>query len=438
MDRKIEKKANPLKLILYTVGCLVIIFLAYAVYSRSGTTRFKVNDPSRMTIAQVKYGDFQEYYPFDGEVVPVTTYYLDVDEGGRVEEIFAEEGKPIKKEDPILRFSNPSLQQRLIDTQTRLLESLDSYQNTQLELSDQKTTREQSLLQMKYDLKALERKYKRYNILKKENIVISEEDYQATLDDLEYKKAQLKLKIESNKRQDLLSERTLEKADKAIDLVTKGLALIERQMESLVLTAPISGQLSSINAKIGQRIVGNARIGWIDVLDKLKINAGIDQYYLAKVKVGTKGKFTLEGEKYDVEVIKVYPEVDASQQFRVDMAFVGGPPEGIMRGQTLTTELSFSESGQSLMVKKGGFYQQTSGRWVYIISEDGKTAHRQDMRLGRQNPRYVEVLEGLKEGDWIITSGYDTFNEADELIFKEPLKLEGERNTKKLALGTAN
>ena len=134
-------------------------------------------------------------------------------------------------------------------------------------------------------------------------------------------------------------------------------------------------------------------------------------------------KFTLDGQKYEVEVIKIYPEV-LNNQFKVDMAFVGAPPEGVKRGQTLTTELSFSEPGQSLMVKKGGFYQQTSGRWAYIISEDGKTAHRIDMRLGRQNPRYVEVLEGLNEGDWVITSGYDTFKEADELIFDEAIELE--------------
>ncbi|MGD9159190.1 MAG: HlyD family efflux transporter periplasmic adaptor subunit [Desulfobacteraceae bacterium] len=424
MDRKIEKKANPLKLILITVFCLVIIYLSFQVYSRSGTTRLKV-DPSRMTISQVKYGEFQEYYPFEGEVVPVTTYYLDVDSGGRVEEIYAEEGKPIKKGDPILRFSNRTVQQQVITQENNLLDTLDRYQNTKMNLAVEKLSREETLLQLENNLKALERKYKRYNVLKKEKIVISEEDYLQTIDELEYRRAQLALRKEYNKNEDRSNELQLEQANNAIERINKGLELLAEQLDSLELKAEISGQLSSINAKIGQRILGNARIGWIDVLDKLKINAGIDQYYLAKVKVGTKGKFALEGEKYDVEVIKVYPEVDASQQFRVDMAFVGAPPEGIIRGQTLTTELSFSEPGQSLMVKKGGFYQQTSGRWVYIISEDGKTAHRVDMRLGRQNPRYVEVLEGLKEGDWIITSGYDTFKEADELIFKEPFKLNG-------------
>ena len=424
MDRKIEKKVNPLKLILITVSCLFIVFLIYLVYSRAGTSRFKIDQSraSRMTISQVKYGEFQEYYPFDGIVVPVTSVYLDVDSGGRVEEIFAEGGKPIKKGDPILRFSNPSWQASLLGNENSLLENLDRYQSTKITLAQQKQLREETVLTLKYNLKTLERKFKRYNILKKENIVISEEDYQQVLDDIEYQKAKLKLKIESNKRDDLLSERSLKQADNAIELTTKGLELIAKQLDSLLLKADISGQLSSINAEIGQKINPGTRIGQIDILDKLKINAGIDQYYISKVTVGTKGKFTLDGEKYEVEVIKIYPEV-LNNQFKVDMAFIGDPPKGIKRGQTLTTELSFSEPGQSLMVKKGGFYQQTSGRWVYIISEDGKTARHADIRLGRQNPRYVEVLEGLNEGDWIITSGYDTFKDYDELIFDEPMKL---------------
>ena len=265
MDRKIEKKGISIKkLIPITVICLVIVYLTFQIISRAGTTRLKV-DPSRMTISQVQYGEFQEYYPFDGVVVPVTSYYLDVDRGGRVEEIFAEGGKPIKKGDPILRFSNPGLQQQLITSETGLLENLDTYQNTQLNLAQQKTIREEAVLQLKYTLSGLERKYERYNILKKEKIVISEEDYQQVIDELEYYKAKLKLKLESNKRDDLLSERQLEKANNAIERITLGLELIAKQMDSLELKAPISGQLSSINAEVGQNVVPGQRIGQIDL-----------------------------------------------------------------------------------------------------------------------------------------------------------------------------
>ena len=422
MDRKIEKKGITLKrLIPILLILIVVLYLAYQLISRSGTTRYNVPDSSRLTTAKVEYGEFRDYYPFDGEVVPVTVVYLDVEQGGRVEEIFAEDGKPIKKGDPILRFSNPAFQRGLITSENALLDSLDTYQNTQLNLAQSKTQREETLLQLKYNLTTLERKYERYRILKKEKIVISEEEYQQLIDDLEYNKAKLKLKIESNKREDLLSERQLEKAERAIERISKGLELLAKQMDSLELKAPISGQLSSIKAEVGQNIGPGVNLGHIDVLDKLKISAGIPQFYNSKVRVGTKGKFSLDGEKYEVEVTKVYPEI-INDQFKVDLVFAGSPPAGIKRGQTLTIELSFSEPGRSLMVKKGGFYQETSGRWVYLISKDGKTAHKTPMRLGRNNPRYLEVLEGLDEGDWIITSGYDIFNEADELIFDEAIE----------------
>jgi HlyD family secretion protein len=422
LDRKIENKGIPLKkLIPIAVGFIVLAFLAFEVISRSGTTRLRV-DSSRMTISQVKYGDFLEYYPFDGTVIPLTPVYLDVEQGGRVDEILVEGGKLIQKGDLILRFSNTTLQTNLINTENSLLENLDRQRNTQLQLAKDKLTRREEMLNLNYEILKLEKHFKRFSVLNSEKIGISEEDYETLKDQLEYKKAQRELKKERAKQEDLLSDEQLEQANKAIERINISLGLLSRQIESLEVKAPISGYLSSINAEIGQTIGPGQRIGQIDVLDKFEIRAGVDQYYISKVAVGTKGKFTLDGNSYGVEVTKIYPEV-INNVFTVDMAFADELPDGIKRGQTLTVELSFSEPGQSLMVKKGGFYQQTSGRWVYMLSGDGKTAHRVDIRLGRQNPRNVEVVEGLSEGDWVITSGYDTFKEADELIFDEAVEL---------------
>ncbi len=217
-----------------------------------------------------------------------------------------------------------------------------------------------------------------------------------------------------------MNDNQLEQANNSIKRTNLSLDLLGKSVESLEVRAPISGHISSINAEIGQNIGPGQRIGQIDILDSFKIRAGIDQYYISKVTVGTRGKFSLDGVTYDAEVRKTYPEV-INNQFIVDIGFVGEPPKGIKRGQVLTIELIFSEPGQSLMVTKGGFYQQTGGRWVYLVSKDRKTAYRANIRLGRQNPRYVEILEGLREGDWVITSGYDTFREADILIFNETL-----------------
>jgi HlyD family secretion protein len=422
LDRKIEKKWLPLKKVIPIIMiCLLIIFLGFQVISRSGTTRLRV-DPSRITMSEVKYGEFQEYYPFDGTVIPLTSVYLDVEQGGRVEEIFVEGGKPIQKGDLILRFSNTTLQTNLINTENSLLENLDRQRNTQLQLAKDKLTRKEALLNLTYETIKLEKQYKRYSVLNVEKIGISEEDYETLSDQLEYKKAQMEFQKERNKQEDLIGDEQLAQAKKAIERINLSLDLLTKQIESLNVKAPISGYLSSISAEIGQNIIPGQRIGQIDILDKFKIRAGVDQYYNSKVTVGVKGRFTLDNKSYGVEVTKIYPEV-INNLFTVDMAFSGEVPDGIKRGQTLTVELSFGEPGQSLMVNKGGFYQQTGGRWVYMISGDGRSAYRADIRLGRQNPRYFEVLEGLKAGDMVITSGYDTFKEADELVFEDAVKL---------------
>ena len=420
MDRAIEKKRWSLNRLIF-IFCVsaMIVFLGYLVISRSGTTRLKV-DPTRMTISEVKYGEFREYYPFDGTVIPVTSVYLDIEEGGRVEEIFVEGGQPIKKGDRILRFSNDNLQRNTIDTETRLLENLDTLRNTQFNRAQSKLLLRDTLLDLSYQIQKLEKKYKRYKVLKEDKIAISDEQYEDVHDELKYLKDKRDLLKERIAQEDLLSEKQIEQANKSIERISVSLDLLTKTMENLEVRAPISGYLSRINAEVGQTISSGQRIGQIDILDHLKIRAGIDQYYNSKVTTDTKGKFSLDGKSYGVKVIKIYPEI-VNSQFNVDMAFIGDPPEGIKRGQTLTVELDFSESEQRLMVTKGGFFQATGGRWVYLISKDGKSARRTDIHLGRQNPRYVEVLDGLKKGDMVITSGYDTFKEADTLIFDEPI-----------------
>jgi HlyD family secretion protein len=422
LDRAIKKKKFPPgRIAIIAVACLIIIFLAYLAMSRSGGTRLKV-DPSRLTTSKAEIGEFLEYYPFDGTVVPVTSVYLDVEAGGRVDEIFVEGGKYIQKDDLILRFSNASLQRTSIDTENQLLKNLDELRNTQINIAQNKLNLKDLLLDLNYQILDLEKKYNRYKALMAENSVISEQDYETVRDELTYRKGKRDLLKERIRQEDILGEIQLEQANKSIERLNRSLDLLSKTVESLEVRAPISGYLSTIDAEIGQTIPHGQRIGQIDLLDRLKVRVEIDQYYIAKVAVGTKGKFILEGNAYEVEATKIYPEV-VNNVFVVDMAFLGDPPKSIKRGQTLTIELSFSAPEKSLMVKKGGFYQQTGGRWAYLISEDKKSARRVNIRLGRQNPRYVEILEGLKAGDWIITSGYDTFKEADSLIFAAPLSL---------------
>jgi len=395
--------------------------MVYLLLTRTDKNRLKA-DPSRITISKVENGEFLEYYPFDGTVEPVTSVYLDVEKGGRVEEIFAEGGKYVQKGDLILRFSNADVKSNSIEAETRLLENLNTFKNEQISIAQSKLSRKDELLNINYEIQELEKQFARYKVLKEEKIGISEEVYENTRDQLNYKKAKRDLLEERIKQEDLMNEKQLEQANTSIKRTNLSLDLLGKSVESLDVRAPISGYLTGFDPQIGQNINQGTRIGQIDVLDNFKIRVEIDQYYMSKVALGTKGNFTLDGQTHEVEVKKIYQEVKDSK-FAADVTFTGETPKGIKRGQTLSIQLIFGEPAKSLMVAKGGFYQETGGRWVYLVSKDQKTASRVDVRLGRQNPRNVEILEGLKEGDWVITSGYDTYNEADILIFTAELSL---------------
>lgn len=404
-------------------GGAIILILVWMVWGQSGKTRLRV-DPERMTVARVEYGEFLEYYPSSGWVEPETIYYLDAEQGGRVAEVIADGGQLVNKGDLILRFSNVTLQRQNMETETRLLENLDQQQNTQFARTSNQLVMREALLDLEYQILDLEKRYKRYKVLSEKDQAssVTREQFEAVRDELEYKKNKRDLLKERIRVEDQLSKQQLELANKSIDRINQSFELLNEIAASMDVRAPITGRLSSIDAEIGQNIKPGQRIGQIDLLNRFKIRVEIDQYYLARVAIGTRGKFELDGNTYNVSVQKIYPEVK-NNIFEADMSFSDAPPSGLKRGQELTVELSFSEPSRSLMVSKGGFYQQTSGRWVYLLSGDGQSASRAGIRLGRQNPRYVEVLEGLKEGDWIITSGYDSFNEVDQLIFTQPLDL---------------
>jgi HlyD family secretion protein len=376
-----------------------------------------------MTTAEVRTGEFREYFPFDGRVEPKTTVYLDIEEGGRVEEIFVEGGQYVEEGDLILRFSNATLQRSSIDTETRLVENLNALRNTQINLAQNALVLRGQLLDLEYQILETEKTFKRYESIR-DTGAVTKEAYERARDELGYLRDKRTLLLERIEQEERLSQSQLQQADISIDRLNVMLDLVSQIIDSLEVRAPISGFLSNIAADLGQNINRGQRIGQIDILDEYKISVSIDQYYISRVEVGTRGRFELDGRSYDVVIDKIFPEVDlASNTFKVDVAFAGDIPPNLRRGQRLTVEMSFGEPEQALMVARGGFYQQTSGRWVYLISEDRESARRVPIRLGRQNPRFVEVLEGLRPGDWIVTSSYEAFNESDELSFSEPIEL---------------
>jgi len=422
MDRAIEQPRGPGWRTIALVGLVLLAFLVgWLVVTQSGRSRLKV-DPTRMTTAEVRVGQFREYFPFDGRVEPETTVYLDIEEGGRVEEILVEGGQFVEQGDLILRFSNATLQRSSIDTETRLVENLNALRNTQLNLAQNSLRLREQLLDLEYQILDVERTFNR-SLALIDSDAVSRESFEKLRDQLDYLRDKRDLQLERMASEEQLSQLQLEQANSSVERLNTMLDLVSQVIQSLEVRAPISGFLSNIDANLGQNINRGQRIGQIDVLDAYKISVSIDQYYISRVEVGTRGRFELDGVPYEVVVEKLFPEVDvASNTFKVDVDFAGAVPPDLRRGQRITVEMSFGEPAEALMVARGGFYQQTSGRWAYLISEDGTSARKTPIRLGRQNPRFVEVLEGMRPGDWIITSSYDAFNEVDELQFTQPIE----------------
>ncbi len=420
MDRPIERKRFPPARIALLAGAVLILAGMLFLATRSGASTLRV-EPTRLTTAIVEHGEFRDYYPVDGRVEPATTVYLDVQEGGRVDEILVPGGHPIAKGELIMRLSNANLQRSAIETEARLIENLDLARNTQLARTQSSLLLKDALIDLEHQITEIENRHARYRRLEAEG-AISKEVGESTRNDLARLNGKRQLLKQRIAQEEVLGRNQITQAKESIERLTLSLELLRRIVDSLEVRAPIDGFLSSIDAEIGENIVPGRRIGQIDQLDAFKLRARIDQYYLSRVEVGTPGKIELGGKTYAVAVKRIYPEV-VSDAFTVDIDFAGAPPPGLRRGQRLTIELSFGASTQSLIVERGGFVQHSGGRWVYLIAEDGRSARRAPVRFGRQNPRYLEVLEGLRPNDRIVTSSYTTFNDVDELEFTEPLSL---------------
>lgn len=422
MDRALERRRGPSAgTIALAAFVVVTLALGLLVVMQSGETRLRV-DPTRLTLAMVETGEFRDYFPFDGVVEPVTTMYLDVEEGGRVEEIFADGGRHVEAGELILRFSNAAVQRNSIDTETALVENLNALRNTQISLAQNELLLRDQLLDLEHRIVETQMTFDRYATLREDGAV-ARQAFETVAEELAYLTAKRDLLVERIAREAALREQQMAQAEYSINRLNLSLDLLARMAERLDVRAPISGYLSNIDAKLGENVNRGQRIGQIDVLGEYKIGVSIDQFYIARVQVGTPGRVTLDGSVYDVVVDKIFTEV-VNDAFMVDAVFAGEVPPNLRRGQRLTVELNFSEATEAILVARGGFFQQTAGRWVYLVSEDGRSARRTGIRLGRQNPRFVEVLEGLRPGDWIVTSSYDAFNEVDELVFTEPARLE--------------
>jgi HlyD family secretion protein len=422
MDRPIEKrKWTPRRIAAYAAAGLTSLTLLFFTVDGLGKNRLNV-DPSRLSLAQVKLGKFEEYVPISGKVQPITTVYLDLEEGGNAEKIYIRSGTLVQKGALILSLSNTTAQKQNIEAETRLIDNLNQLRNSKIDLTTSNLILRDQLLDLEYRITDLDRLFKRYQqLVSGPDSAVSREQFENARDQLAYLKDKRVLLQARIQRETELQQQQSKQIDTSIERANRNLELMSRIVESLDVRAPVAGYLSSLSAEIGQSFQRGQRVGQIDQLESFKVQADIDEFYITRIAVGQKGTFEFDGKTHELRVIKVYPEV-TKDVFQADLEFSGGIPDGIKRGQTLQIDLSLSESKTASIVENGAFYRYTNGRWAYLVSDDGRSARRTEIRLGRQNPQWVEVLEGLEVGQKIIASNYDSFNDVDVLTFPEPLR----------------
>ena len=414
MDRPLDPRPARRRRRLLWLGASVTIILVLLLASVTlGRDRVRVAR-DRVGTGVVVQGQFREYIPVTGTVQPIRTVFLDAVQGGVVEEVFVEDGHAIQAGEPILRLANQQFQMDAINREAQLLDQQNNLRTTRLSMDQQTNTWKQQLLQLEYDLKQLERTF-RLNEGLKERDLVAPQEYERSREEYELALERRDL-LRANIRNDSLFRRSQEgQIDASLELIDDNLAFLRRSLENLTVRAPIDGQLSGLRAEIGQTIAQGIRIAQIDVLDAYKVRARIGEHYVARVGEGLSGTFTFAGGEHQLTVAKVYPEV-SNGEFEADLLFTGDAPDGIRRGQSLQVRLQLSEDMQAVMVPRGAWFQDTGGSWVYVL-KDG-VAVKRDVELGRQNPDHYEVRSGLQPGDTILTSRYEAFNNAEEVLLE--------------------
>jgi HlyD family secretion protein len=417
MDIPLKKKRFTTGKILAILGILsVISLIIFVLLSATGASQLNV-DKERLSINAARTAIFQENIPVNGVVLPITTIYLDALEGGRVEEKFVEDGAIMKKGAPIMRLSNTDLELSLVNQETSVYNLLTQMQISQnaarqntINRLNQNTDVENNLIESKRVFDLNKRLYGRG--------VIAQQEFIQSQNDYNYQKERMQLSIALLKEDSLAVKQEGSQARSSYARTQNALELMRRKVADLVVRAPVDGQLTSLDAEIGQSKQKSQRLGQIDVLSGFKVRADIDEHYISRIYTGQNGTCTLNDKEYTLEIKKVYTQV-TNGRFQVDMQFSKKLPEDIRRGQTLQVKLALSQEKEALLIPKGGFFQDTGGSWIFKVSQDGTTAYKTFIKLGSQNTKYYEVLEGLVPGDRVLTNSYGTYGDVDELVLKE-------------------
>ncbi len=415
MDKIIQRsKWSKVKPYAILTG-LTIVIISALIISAKGNDSLKI-DNRRIGISSVEKGDFQEFIAFSGAVVPIKTYFLDAIEGGRVEARYIEAGTLVEKGDKIISLANTNLLLDIMYREAELFQQSNNLRNTKLAMQQNRLNIQSQLLDLDYQILQSRRVYDR-NAKLADKALISSDEYESSRDDFQFLIKKRLLTLQSFEQDSLYREVQVEQLESGLQRMHDNMEIVKQNLDNLVITAPVSGQLTSLNAEIGEAKVRGERLGQIDILDGFKISAPVDEHFITRVQLNQPAHFSIGSNDYTVHLNKIYPEV-VNGQFRIELEFNELEPEDIRRGQTIHMRLELGNSSQAILLRRGGFYQETGGQWVYVLDEGGASASKRAVKLGRQNQDFYEVLEGLEPGDKVITSSYSQFGDYEQLFFK--------------------
>ncbi|HCZ22466.1 MAG TPA: efflux transporter periplasmic adaptor subunit [Rikenellaceae bacterium] len=420
MDKVIEKKtgfaaAFTKNAIKYWVAGAAVVLIGVLVFTGRGS-KLRV-DGSALIVEKAKQGEFNDYIRVSGQVQPMTTVQISPTEGGNVQRIVAEEGNKVNAGDVIVILSNESLDMQILNSEAELAEKENILRNTMISMEQQKLSVRQEKLTLQVEVRRAKRAYEQKKSLYEDKLIAREEFLKAE-EDYELAKDKLDLVVEREYQDSLYRGTQIAQMHESLDNMRINMNMIRRRKENLSVKAPISGELGLLDVELGQTLSAGARIGQINNLDSYKIEAQIDEHYIDRISAGLEATFERQNEKYSAVIRKVYPEV-RDGKFKADFRFDGQQPENIRTGQTYYLNLQLGQSAEAVLIPRGSFYQNTGGRWIYVVSDDGTKAVKRSIRIGRQNPQYYEVLEGIAPGESVIVSSYDSFGDKDELIIRQ-------------------
>lgn len=419
MDKVIEKKKGIAAAFTkksvkwWALGAFVILVVVLLLTGRRSVLRV---DGSTILTGTARQGEFNDYIRVSGQVQPMTTVQLSPTEGGNVQRIVVEEGSHVNEGDVIVVLGNENLDMQILNSEAELAEKENILRNTMISMEQQKLSVRQEKLSLQIEVRRARRAYEQNKALYEEKL-IAKEEYLKASEDYELAKDKLELVTDRERQDSLYRSVQIAQMHESLENMRLNMNMIRRRKENLSVKAPISGELGLLDVELGQSVAAGAKIGQINNLDSYKIEAQIDEHYIDRVAPGLEATFERQNEKYSSVIRKVYPEV-RDGKFKADFRFEGQQPENIRTGQTYYLNLQLGQSAEAILIPRGSFYQNTGGKWVYVLNADGTKATKRSVRIGRQNPQYYEVLEGLAPGDKVIISSYDAFGDKDELLLK--------------------